>query len=180
MGAFVALLRGINVGGANRVAMADLRALAADLGFARPRTLLQSGNLVFDAPGEAAEAIEARLESTVADRLGVASEVVVRAADDWADLIAVNPLPGPAAADPGHLLVVALKARPDGDAEMRLRTACPGPEIIRVVGRQAYIHYTEGVGRSKLTTAVVDKALGVRGTARNWNTVVKIADLLAG
>jgi len=112
----VALLRGVNVGGRNTVAMADLRALAADLGFAEPRSLLQSGNLVF-ASRPSGPDLEVRLERALAERLGLATDVIVRSADEWLAAVAANPLPEMARDDPSHLVVMPLKSAP-GAAEV--------------------------------------------------------------
>ena len=171
----IALLRGVNVGGANRLAMADLRRVAAEAGLAAPRTLLQSGNLIFAAPGADAGALEVRLEAAIGRDLGLAVDVMVRSVADWDALIGANPFVAEARDDPGHLLVVALKAAPDAGAGARLRAVITGPEVARVIGREAFIRYPAGVGASRLTAALIDRALGVRGTARNWNTVMRIA-----
>jgi uncharacterized protein (DUF1697 family) len=173
----IALLRGINVGGHKPVAMADLRALLAGLGFGEPRTLLQSGNLVFrgDAPSDVA--LERLLEAEVERRLGLATQILVRSAEEWDALIAANPFPDAAEHDPGHLLLMPLKAAPAEQAVDALRAASTGPELIRVAGKQAYLVYPEGIGRSKLTNALIERTLGTRGTGRNWNTVLKLAAL---
>ncbi len=174
----IALLRGVNVGGANRIAMADLRGLTEGLGFTRARTLLQSGNVVFDAGPGADAAVEASLERALADRLGLVVDVVVRTGEAWRALIAANPLAEPARDDPAHLLLHVLKTAPDPQAESRLAAAIAGPEVARLVGQAAFIHYPAGIARSRLTNAVIDRAVGARGTARNWNTVLKLAAML--
>ena len=176
----IALLRGINVGGANRLAMADLRAVAARAGLGAPRTLLQSGNLVFSAEEAKGAALERRLEAAIAAELGLTLDVVVRTADAWSDMVAANPFPAEAARDPARLAVLALKTAPDPAAGARLRAAIRGPETARVIGREAFVIYPDGMGQSRLTPAIIDRALGVRGTARNWNTVLKVAAMAGG
>ena len=173
----IALLRGINVGGHMKVAMPDLRAMLADLGFAEPRTLLNSGNVVFDSNGPRGRELEKLLERTAADRLGLSTDFLVRCAREWAQIIASNPFPDEAAQDPGHLVVMALKGRPSEGAVDALRAAIKGRESIHVAGNNATITYPDGIGRSKLTNARIETALGTRGTARNWNTVLKLAKL---
>jgi uncharacterized protein (DUF1697 family) len=171
----IALLRAVNVGGANRVPMAELKAMLAGLGFARPQTLLQSGNAVFESDGPEGDALEAVLEDTLAERLGVGTAVRVRTAAQWAQLVAANPFPDEARADPGHLLVMFLQAAPSTDAVEELRQAIKGPERVIAHGREAYVVYPEGIGRSKLTPAMLERRLGAGGTGRNWNTVLKLA-----
>ena len=88
-----------------------------------------------------------------------------------------NPFPAEAKSDPGHLVVMCLKSAPGREAVSALQQAISGREVIRAKGREAYIVYPDGIGRSRLTTALIEKKLGTRGTARNWNTVMKLAAL---
>jgi uncharacterized protein (DUF1697 family) len=171
---YVALLRAVNVVGHNVVAMDDLRRLAARAGFEEPRTLLQSGNLLFRGGKRSAEGLERLLEAAALKRFGNPIDFHVRTADEWSSIVACNPFPGEAKRDPGHLLVMTLKEAPAAASEKRLQAAIVGREYLRVVGREAFLVYPDGVGRSKLTTALIEKTLGGRGTARNWNTVLKI------
>jgi len=174
----VALLRAVNVGGRGKVAMADLRLMLTDLGFEDPRSLLQSGNLVFRSEATGAE-LEAQLKQETQARLGLETYFLVRTADEWAAIVAANPFANAARDDPGHLMVMPLTSAP-GAAELEgLRAWIPGREAIEAVGRELFITYPDGAGESKLTNAVIERRLGVRGTARNWNTVGKIAALLS-
>jgi uncharacterized protein (DUF1697 family) len=173
----VALLRGVNVGGNKGVPMAALKSLAEGLSLGEPRTLLQSGNLVFLADG-AADALEAKLEAAIAAEMGVATEVCVRTADAWRRLVEANPFPAFAKADPAHLLLVAFKRPPKPDGPETLAAVYHGPEQVRLAEGHAYITYPEGVGTSKLTPTLLGRHLG-QGTARNWNTVLKLRDMLA-
>ena len=178
MAKWIALLRGINVSGRNKVPMEDLRALAAGLGLEEPRTLLQSGNLVFRGPGQTAAAkLEQLLEAEFARRLNQKIDFLVRSADEWSEVVSGNPFRELAESDPSHLVVVFTKDAPDADAVKTLRAAVRGPEVIFVEGRQAYITYPAGIGDSKLTNVVIEKKLGTRGTARNWNTILKLGAL---
>lgn len=173
----VALLRAVNVGGRGKVAMADLRAMLTDLGFEAPQSLLQSGNLVFRSQPTGA-ALEARLEKEAEARLGLTTDFLVRTAAEWAKIVAANPYAAMAKDDPGHLLVMALKSPPDAAGLEALRAWIPGRETIEANGRELYITYPDGVGTSKLTNTVIERRLKTRGTARNWNTVTKLAALL--
>ncbi len=174
----IALLRGINVGGHNKIAMADLRTLAESLGLANPRTLLQSGNLVFDAGRKAPSALEKLLETETDQQLGVKVDYVVRSAEEWRAIIASNPFPKEAKADPAHLVVMCMKDAPKPADVKALQAAIAGPEMAKAVGRELFASYPAGIGTSKLTNAVIERKLGTRGTARNWNTVLKLAAMV--
>ena len=172
----IALLRAVNVGGV-KVSMADLRSMLTGLGFSNARTLLNSGNAVFRSKSKTGLNLEKLLELELAKKLGVQTDFLVRTADEWATIIARNPFPNEAIRDPGHLLVQVLKRAPTSQELDALRAANPGPEIIKADGLQAYIYYPAGVGESKLTNKLMEKKLGTPGTARNWNTVRKLAAL---
>ncbi|MEK6375764.1 MAG: DUF1697 domain-containing protein [Acidobacteriota bacterium] len=173
----IALLRGINVGGNKMIAMADLRDLLTNLGFAGARSLLQSGNLVFHGDRRTPAQLETLLAAETEKRLGVQADVFVRTASELAEVVARNPFAEEAKRDPSHLLVMFLKDVPDATAVAALNAAIIGREAVRVIGRHAYIAYPDGIGTSKLTGAVIEKKLGTRGTARNWNTVMKLSRL---
>jgi uncharacterized protein (DUF1697 family) len=173
---YAALLRGVNVGG-KVVGTAELCDLAATLGLDDPRTLLQSGNLVFGSATKADE-LESLLETHTAKRLGVETRYLLRTADEWRVLITANPFPAAAKHDPARLVVVFLRAAPAPKDVAALQAAIIGRETVRAAGRQAYIMYPDGQGESKLTLPKIEKALGTVGTGRNWNTVLKIGALL--
>jgi uncharacterized protein (DUF1697 family) len=173
----IALLRAVNVGGTAAVKMADLKAMARDMGFEDVQTVLQSGNLVFRAPAGKDAALEERIEAALEKTFKLKTTVIVRSAGAWAKLVDGNPFGAEAKADPSHLLVMPLKAKPAHGAEAALQAAIKGREEARVIDDAAYIVYPDGIGNSKLTIAVIERALGVTGTARNWNTVTKLAAL---
>ncbi len=179
MPTFIALLRGVNVAGYRMVSMADLRGLLGDLGFSNPRSVLQSGNLVFEAAGACGE-IESRLEGEAAARLGLKTDFIVRDAAEWKRVIARNPFEQMAVDDPSHLVVMFLKQASAARAVEALRGAVVGRETIAGAGRHLYVTYPDGIGRSRLTGTMIEKALGTRGTARNWNTVLKLAAVGGG
>jgi len=164
----IALLRGINVGGNKMIAMSDLRDMATRLGLREARTLLQSGNLVFRS-GKPPAQLEKLLEREIAMNV----DVFVRTAEEWQAAVARNPFAEEAKRDPGHLLLMALKDAADAGT-----LVIPGREVARGSGREIYLYYPDGQGKSKLTNAVIEKKLGTRGTARNWNTVMKLARLV--
>jgi uncharacterized protein (DUF1697 family) len=177
MSMHVALLRGINVGGHNMVAMSDLRDLFGVLGLTGATSLLQSGNLVFQSDHLTGAALEHLLEVETAKRLKVSTDYFIRGAAECKKIVARNPFPEAAAKDPGHLVVIFLKSAPPAKNVAALRAAIQGPEIIHGDGKQLYVVYPAGIGRSKLTVALIEKKLGSRGTGRNWNTVLKLAEL---
>jgi uncharacterized protein (DUF1697 family) len=174
---YVALLRAVNLAGHNKVAMADLRAWLEDLGFSNPRTLLQSGNVVFEGGAQPIERLEATLEADAKKRLKIATPFVVRTGDDLTRVVARNPFKKEAAADPAHLLVVFAKGELAPANVKSLQDAIVGREVVRADGRHLFVVYPDGIGRSKLTAALIDRKLGVAGTARNWNTVLKLKEL---
>jgi uncharacterized protein (DUF1697 family) len=174
----VALLRAVNVGGRS-VPMGELRAMFARLGFGDARTLLQSGNVVFEAGAKKGAALEALLEAETEKRFALRADYLVRTPREWSEAIAKNPFPKEAAADPAHLVLMPLKSAPGKTQAAALDAAIAGRERAKVVGRALYLVYPDGIGRSKLTISVIEKALQTRGTARNWNTVLKLQALLA-
>jgi uncharacterized protein (DUF1697 family) len=173
----IALLRGVNVGGHRAVAMSDLRDLITDLGFSDARTLLQSGNLVFRGDGRAGAALEQLLETEAAKRLGLQADFLVRSANEWKDVVARNPFPKEAERDPSHLVVMFLKSAVNHKNVSAAQAAITGRETLRADRRQVYIVYPDGIGRSRVSNVFLEGKLGIRGTARNWNTVLKLAAL---
>jgi uncharacterized protein (DUF1697 family) len=177
-GVYVGLLRGVNVGGHKSVAMSDLRDLGVALGFDDVRTVLQSGNFVFRSASKPSRDLETLCERAAKKHLGLDTAFHVRTADEWQAAIAANPFTEEAARDPGRLLLVLLKDQPRQADVIALERAIVGRELVRAGERHAYIVFPDGVGRSKLTTALLDRTLGKGGTGRNWNTVLRL-DALA-
>ena len=175
--AYVALLRAVNVGGRNRVAMRDLLGVLDGLGLEGGRSLLQSGNLVFRGDGRSPGELERLLEEETARRLSLKTDYLVRSAAELRAVIDDNPFAGEAERDPGHLLVMFLKQPPAAAAVKALQAAIHGPEQIRAADSHIYVVYPDGIGRSELTGTVIESRLGTRGTARNWNTILKLAAL---
>jgi uncharacterized protein (DUF1697 family) len=176
MTSYVALLRGVNVGGNKMVSMAELRAMLEALGLADVKTLLQSGNAVFRAPAKPPAKLEQLLESETRKRLGLTCDYHVRTAAELRAVIEANPLGAEAKSDPARLLVTFFRAPLDKAAVKAAQAAIDGPEIVRCDGRHLYMFYPNGQGDSK-AAIVVGKALRVQGTGRNWNTVLKLAAL---
>jgi uncharacterized protein (DUF1697 family) len=123
-------------------------------------------------------ALERLLEIETAGRLGVSVDYFIRNAQEWAATIGNNPFPNEAEEDPSHLVVMFLKAAPKAHDVHALQAAVKGPEIVRSDGKQLYLAYPAGIGRSKLTGNLIEHKLGTRGTGRNWNTVLKLNALV--
>lgn len=172
---YLALLRGINVGGNTKVAMADLRECLAELGFDDVRSLLQSGNVVFSSAAGSTAELERALEAGAPKHLGMRTDFFVRTVEEWQNVVARNPFRREAQQDPSHLLVTFLKAAPDAKDVKALQAAITGREVVRAADRHLYIVFPDGIGRSRLTGALIEKKLGTRATGRNWNTVLKMA-----
>ena len=170
----IALLRAVNLPGHNKIGMADLKAFVIGLGFTDAQTLLQSGNIVFSGGTRTTTSLEQTLERAAAKQLGLETDFIVRTAKEWQAIIDANPFPREAKDDPSHLLAVILKDEVSAANVTALQKTIVGREVVRAKGRCLYVVFPDGIGRSKLTTAMTEKKLGTRGTARNWNTVLKL------
>lgn len=177
MTTYIGLLRAVNLGSHNKVSMSDLREWLAGLGMSEVRTLLQSGNMVFRGEARSMAQLETTLESAAARQLGLETGFFVRTAKEWQGIIAANPFPKEAKADPGHLVMMCLKDAPAAKSVTALQDAIKDREVVRASGRHAYFVYPDGIGRSRLTMTLIEKKLGTTGTARNWNTVLKLGAL---
>ena len=171
----IALLRAVNVGGTGKVAMPELCKLLTALRFTGVKSLLNSGNVVFGTNEPAGAALETKLEAAVAKKLGVPATFYVRTAREWDAIVANNPYPDAARNDPSHLVVMYFKSAVAAKDVAALQAAVTGRETVEANGKQAYFVYPDGIGTSKLTNAVIERKLGQSGTARIWNTVLKLA-----
>ncbi len=176
MGTYVALLRGINVGGRAKVSMSDLRKLFADLGYADAKTYIQSGNVIFSAslrsPARAATEISHRIEKD----LGVKCSVLLRTVKELVDVLESNPYLAEGV-ELSTLYVAFLDEKPSRKVSSGLVVPPGETAEFTVVGREIYLHYPDGYGRTKFSNTFIEKRLGVVATTRNWNTVTKLHDL---
>jgi uncharacterized protein (DUF1697 family) len=172
------LLRGINVGGNKIVPMADLRAMTAKLGLEDPKTLLQSGNLVFGAKSQPMAKLEQLLEAATKKHIGVECSYLLRSADEWEEIVGGNPFKAQAKSDPARLAVTFCREAPTTEALQLLKAEIRGDEAVKAVGRELFVWYPDGMGTSKLAIALSKNRLGTICTARNWNTVMKVSALL--
>jgi uncharacterized protein (DUF1697 family) len=180
---FVAMLRGINVSGRNKVAMADLKQMVSSLGFDNVRTYVQSGNVVCDgagAPGAVSSALADGIERT----FGLAVPVIVRTGPELARVVASNPFEadGHVPSDEPRLYHVTFLAEAPDPADLEAleqATARFRPDTFRAVGSDLYLHIPGGYGETKLTNALFETRLGVGATTRNWKTVSTLAAMAA-
>ena len=172
----LALLRGINLAKRRRVSMPELRGLLERAGHEDVRTHLQSGNVLLSSP-LAPRRLEAQLERQLADGIGIDVRVLVRTRAELAKVVAADPL-GDVAANPSRYLVSFLSKRLPATVAHELQAAEIEPEQVAIVGRELYAWYPDGLQRSPLARLIADERLGVVSTARNWNTVTKLLELL--
>jgi uncharacterized protein (DUF1697 family) len=158
------------------VKMTDLLSALEGLGFERPQTLLQSGNVVFGATGNV-ESIEESLSSECKAKLGLSLGIQIRDLPSWRNIVSANPFPGEAISDPSHLLLTLLSNSPDAKEIEAIQERVPGPEKIRVGDRCLYVTYPDGVGKSTIGKTPGWNKLTKDATARNWNTVLKLLEL---
>jgi uncharacterized protein (DUF1697 family) len=172
---YVALLRGINVGGRKKLSMGDLRHALSALGYEDVETYLQSGNALFSAPESDLDALARQIEEALKTQLDMDVKVLLRTPTDLAEVVEANPFPG-ATAEASKLHVAFLSATPDAGKVAELDPARFEPDELRVGERAVYLWYPNGAGRSKLTNDVLERKLGVTATSRNWNTVLKLLE----
>ncbi|ERR1022692_628629 len=171
----IALLRGINVGSHNRIPMADLRGLLAELGYRNARTLVQSGNIVLSAE-LSPDGLAAELEGAIAGKFGVQTPVVVRTREELAEVVALDPL-GDVAGEHKLYQVSFLSAEPDPEALAKIAREDFAPERFVHAGREIYAWHPDGIHSSRLARMLSDKRLGVVATARNWKTTTKLLEM---
>ena len=186
MPTYIALLRAVNVGGTGKISMADFRKLLEGLGFKNVQTYIQSGTAVFDAPGLAAAPgsatkVGAAIAAALNKHMGAAVDVMIRTHDELTRVIAENPFAAEAATD-GARVHVCFLAGPApaaaGPALLALREQQPARrDRYHVAGDHIYFHFPDGAGQTKFSGKTLDRAVGVAGTGRNWNTVLKLHEM---
>jgi uncharacterized protein (DUF1697 family) len=171
----IVLLRGINLGSRNRIAMPELRKCLGEVGFEDARTYLQSGNIVLSSKA-APNKLASGCKRQIADCFGLDLEVIVRTRDELAGVVKRNPL-GKVAVDPKRYQVSFLAAKPKAAVVTKLKAAVVPPEQFMLIGREAYAWHPSGVARSRLWNQLAGSGLGVAATARNWTTVTKLLEM---
>ncbi len=178
MGTYVAFLRGINVGGHRKIKMNDLKQVHESMGHRYVATLLQSGNIVFECSETDRRELIQDITEEYGKRLGLHTDVIVRSGAELGEIVRGCPFPLTPNREPKFLHLVLLSGLPTSDA-MRNLMMYDGPEERQISEDAVYVYYTQGSGRSKFTVPFIERTLVVRATARNWNTITKILDLVA-
>lgn len=173
----LAFLRGINVGGKTSLRMAELRAMVEELGLKDAATLLQSGNLVFSAPGRSSAELASLLAEATQQRFGMNPAYFVRTREEWGAILAENPFPEFAEKVPSHLLIHVGDTIPTVED---LMVGYSGSETLFRTDRALYVCFPAGIGDSKLITTPAWRKYGAPLTGRNWNTAMKLKALLEG
>ncbi len=171
----IILFRGMNTGGV-RAPVAKLRAMAAEMGLKNPRTLAASGNLVVES-GKAADALEHDIEAAMDKIFGLKVAALVRAPEQWAALVAANPFPDEAAAHPARVVAMVMKGGIKDGALEACRHLAEGGERVEAIDDVLYFWFPNGRGESGIFKKATPRMLGM-GTGRNWNTVLKLADMV--
>ncbi len=177
MAVWVALLRGINLGSHNKLAMPALRTALSDAGFVDVRTYVQSGNVVLRSSHRSPAAVARAVQGVVRECSGVDTPVIVRTPDQLREVLTWDPFPQPADARPTTVHVVHLDRTPAPAAVDAVLTADWGKDEIAVRGPEAVLHYAESMHGSRLQAVTVLRRLGVDGTARNWRTLCALVGL---
>jgi uncharacterized protein (DUF1697 family) len=174
---WVALIRGINVGATRKLPMAELRDECAKLGWQDAATYIQSGNLVFSAPGTAGE-LETRLEQAISQRFRLDVPVMVRKGSDWSRYTQ-TPFPEASRDEPNRLMLMLSKEPPAPDAASAIQERARDGERVALVGDAVWIHYPAGSGTSRLSPSLLDRLIGSPATSRNYRTILKLGEMAA-
>ncbi|GET27669.1 DUF1697 domain-containing protein [Prolixibacter sp. NT017] len=181
MNQYIAILRGINVGGNRKIKMADLKELFTGLGFTEISTYIQSGNVLFSsAKAEDTMALGDQLEQAIADTFGFDVPVIVRTVEELQQAVAVNPFYASPDADIERLHLTFLKTEPEADKLDAINQINHSPDKFNIIGNHAFVYCSGRYSESKLTNAFFEKKLKVPATTRNWKTVLKLVDLSMG
>ena len=177
MPVIVSMLRAVNVGGRNKIKMEDLKALYVSLKLRDVQTFIQSGNVVFRTDDKDLVKLAERIEKAIEKRFGFRPPVILRTAEEMRGVVARNPFAKRKDLDPRRLLVVFLAAEPDREGSKKVSALQTKPEELRISGREVFIYFPDGMGRTKLPWTTIDKMLKTVGTARNCNSVNKLLSL---
>jgi uncharacterized protein (DUF1697 family) len=177
MPVWISMLRGVNLGSHNRIKMEELRALYISLKFEDPRTYVQSGNVIFRTKEKDVGALTKKIQSGIERRFGFRPEVILRTTEELRRALAASPFAKRSDVEPSKLLVTFLAGEPSSKAPAALAKFEKYPEEVHLKGRELYIYFPNGAGKSKLPWASVEKFLKTPGTARNWNSVTKMLEI---
>lgn len=177
MGVMISMLRGVNLGPHNRIKMEDLRAMYASLKLQDPRTYVQSGNVLFKTKERNETKLSSRIQDGIEKKFGFRPDVILRTTEELRAAITKNPFAGRKNIDPSKFLVTFLSAEPGAEAREKLLAIDTAPEELRLVGREIFIYYTNGLARPKFQWIKAEKILKVSCTGRNWNSVTKMLEM---
>jgi uncharacterized protein (DUF1697 family) len=177
MAVIISMLRGVNVGGHNKIKMEALRALYESLKLRDAQTYVQSGNVIFRTDERDMSRLAKRIEDGIERKFGFRPDVILRTAAEMRDVVARNPFAKRRGIEPGKLLVSFLASDPGQEGREKVRQMKCDPEEMRIEGREIYIYFPNGAGRSKLNWAGLGKMLKTTATGRNWNSVTKMLEM---
>lgn len=180
MAIVISMLRGVNVGGHNKIKMDALRALYESMRLQDPQTYVQSGNVVFRTEERDLVLLAKRIQNGIERSFGFRPEVILRASSELRGVIARNPFAKRRGIDPSKLLVSFLARDPGPEARDKVLKIKSDPDELRIDGRELYVYFPNGMARPKLSWPVVERALKTPGTGRNWNSVTKLLEIAEG
>lgn len=170
----ISMLRGVNVGPHQRIKMDALRALYESLKLDNVRTFIQSGNIIFRSKEKNLPALAKKIQTAIGGEFGFRPEVILRTTDELRQAIAASPFAKRRDVEPAKLLITFLVAEPGPEARSNLLGLKSHPEELHLKGRELYIYFPNGMGKTKLPWSSVEKLLKTTGTARNLNSAVKM------
>lgn len=173
MPVIISMLRGVNLGPHNRIKMDALRALYESLGLEEPRTYVQSGNVIFRTKEKDYAKLAKKIQSAIEKTFGCSPAVILRTPGEMKKVMAANPFAG-RNLEAAKILVTFLAGDPAAAVQAALAAFDKYPEEVHLKGRELYIYFPNGAGRSKLPWSQVERQLGITGTARNWNSVKQL------
>jgi len=173
----ICMLRGVNIGGRNMIKMDALKALCVSLKLKDPQTYVQSGNVIFTSQEKDLAKLSKRIQDAIEKNFMFRPGIMLRTAADVREVVKNNPFAKRTGIEPGKLLVNFLAADPGTDAREKALAIKVGPEEMHLIGREAYIYFPNGQGRSKFPWPAIERALGTSGTGRNWNSVTKMLEI---
>ena len=171
------MLRGVNVGGHNMIKMDALKAICVSLKLKDPQTYVQSGNVIFSSGEKDLVKLAGRLQDAIEKSHGFRPPVVLRTVAEMKEVVARNPFARRSGIEPGRLIVNFLADHPAKDAREKALAIKIGPEEMHLIGREAYIYFPNGQGRSRFPSPAIERALGTSWTGRNWNSVTKMLEI---
>ena len=177
MAVVISMLRGVNVGGHNRMKMDALRSVYSSIGLHNPQTYVQSGNVIFESGDEAPTELANRLEDAIEAHFKFRPAVILRTADELREVIVRNPFPERAVHEASKLLITFLSSDPGEAARAKVRAISVAPEQLVNRVREIYTYFPVGMGRSRIPAVLINKALQTQGTARNWNSVIQMLQI---